>query len=88
MNTRTANMRSVMMSTARLQQQTQSLFHRISRDNLVLFVLLAGLSALMILFIVMPLWAMLTKSVQNAQGEFVGLANFAHYFSSLVSTNS
>ncbi|GAL04715.1 ferric iron ABC transporter permease protein [Photobacterium aphoticum] len=36
----------------------------------------------MILFIVMPLWAMLTKSVQNAQGEFVGLANFAHYFSS------
>ena len=82
MNTRTANMRSVMMSTAHLQQQTQSLFHRISRDNLVLFVLLAGLSALMILFIVMPLWAMLTKSVQNAQGEFVGLANFAHYFSS------
>lgn len=34
----------------------------------------------MILFIVMPLWAMLTKSVQNAQGEFVGLANFATIF--------
>ncbi|NMV05789.1 putative 2-aminoethylphosphonate ABC transporter permease subunit, partial [Vibrio parahaemolyticus] len=29
-----------------------------------------------------PLWAMLTKSVQNANGEFVGLANFATYFSS------
>lgn len=37
---------------------------------------------MMVLFILMPLWAMLTKSVQNANGEFVGLANFATYFSS------
>ncbi|MCV5942805.1 hypothetical protein OFN64_39620, partial [Escherichia coli] len=52
------------------------------RDNLVLFGLLAGLSTMMVLFILMPLWAMLTKSVQNANCEFVCLANFATYFSS------
>ncbi len=53
---------------------------RISRDNLVLFGLLAGLSTMMILFILMPLWAMLAKSVQNSDGEFVGLANLRLIF--------
>lgn len=64
------------------QDKAKSVLGRISRDNLVLFGLLAGLSSLMVLFILMPLWAMLTKSVQNSDGEFVGLANFVTYFSS------
>ncbi|KOO11392.1 phosphonate ABC transporter permease, partial [Vibrio xuii] len=54
---------------------------RLSRDNVVLFTLLTLLSVLMVLFIVMPLWAMMVKSVQNSAGDFVGLANFANYFS-------
>ena len=54
---------------------------RLSRDNVVLFALLTLLSVLMVLFIVMPLWAMMVKSVQNSAGDFVGLANFANYFS-------
>lgn len=64
------------------QDKAKSVLGRISRDNLVLFGLLAGLSSLMVLFILMPLWAMLTKSVQNSDGDFVGLANFVTYFSS------
>ncbi|HCH1191750.1 TPA: putative 2-aminoethylphosphonate ABC transporter permease subunit [Vibrio parahaemolyticus] len=64
------------------QDKAKSMMGRISRDNIVLFGLLAGLSTMMILFILMPLWAMLAKSVQNSDGEFVGLANFATYFSS------
>ncbi|MEX3070233.1 putative 2-aminoethylphosphonate ABC transporter permease subunit [Vibrio alginolyticus] len=64
------------------QDKAKSVLGRISHDNLVLFGLLAGLSSLMVLFILMPLWAMLTKSVQNSDGEFVGLANFVTYFSS------
>ncbi|HHX8445276.1 TPA: putative 2-aminoethylphosphonate ABC transporter permease subunit [Vibrio diabolicus] len=74
--------KTVTMNSLTTQDKAKSLLGRVSRDNLVLFGLLAGLSTMMVLFILMPLWAMLTKSVQNANGEFVGLANFATYFSS------
>ncbi|MGR2943947.1 putative 2-aminoethylphosphonate ABC transporter permease subunit [Vibrio vulnificus] len=74
--------KTMTMNSLTTQYKAKSLLGRISRDNLVLFGLLAGLSTMMVLFILMPLWAMLTKSVQNANGEFVGLANFATYFSS------
>ncbi|HHF3028263.1 TPA: putative 2-aminoethylphosphonate ABC transporter permease subunit [Vibrio diabolicus] len=74
--------KTMTMNSLTTQDKAKSLLGRVSRDNLVLFGLLAGLSTMMVLFILMPLWAMLTKSVQNANGEFVGLANFATYFSS------
>lgn len=53
---------------------------KLSKDNMVLFSLLTVLFVGMALFILMPLWAMVKKSVQNSDGEFVGLANFANYF--------
>ncbi|HCH5330751.1 TPA: putative 2-aminoethylphosphonate ABC transporter permease subunit [Vibrio parahaemolyticus] len=74
--------KTMMMNSLTTQDKAKSMMGRISRDNIVLFGLLAGLSTMMILFILMPLWAMLAKSVQNSNGEFVGLANFATYFSS------
>lgn len=74
--------KTMTMNSLTTQDKAKSLLGRVSRDNLVLFALLAGLSTMMVLFILMPLWAMLTKSVENANGEFVGLANFATYFSS------
>ncbi|ELB2753150.1 putative 2-aminoethylphosphonate ABC transporter permease subunit [Vibrio alginolyticus] len=74
--------KTMTMNSLTTQDKAKSLLGRVSRDNLVLFGLLAGLSTMMVLFILMPLWAMLTKSVQNANGEFVGLVNFATYFSS------
>ncbi|OQQ03472.1 phosphonate ABC transporter permease [Vibrio campbellii] len=74
--------KTMTMNSLTTQDKAKSLLGRVSRDNLVLFGLLAGLSTMMVLFILMPLWAMLTKSVQNANGEFVGLANFATYVSS------
>ncbi|ELB2922723.1 putative 2-aminoethylphosphonate ABC transporter permease subunit [Vibrio alginolyticus] len=74
--------KTMTMNSLTTQDKAKSLLGRVSRDNLVLFGLLAGLSTMMVLFILMPLWAMLTKSVQNANGEFVGLGNFATYFSS------
>ncbi|MFC0171222.1 putative 2-aminoethylphosphonate ABC transporter permease subunit [Vibrio comitans] len=55
---------------------------KLSRDNLMLLGILGILSLFMLVFILMPLWAMLTKSVQNSSGEFVGLENFITYFSS------
>ncbi|MEZ9943335.1 putative 2-aminoethylphosphonate ABC transporter permease subunit [Vibrio breoganii] len=55
---------------------------KLSRDNLMLLGILGVLSLFMLVFILIPLWAMLTKSVQNSSGEFVGLENFITYFSS------
>ncbi len=66
----------------RIQDRGRAVISRLSKDNIILFALLAGLSTLMVLFILMPLWAMMTKSVQNSAGEFVGLDNFITYFSS------
>ncbi|OOQ64790.1 putative 2-aminoethylphosphonate ABC transporter permease subunit [Vibrio parahaemolyticus] len=74
--------KTMTMNSLTTQDKAKSMMGRISRDNIVLFGLLAGLSTMMILCILMPLWAMLAKSVQNSDGEFVGLANFATYFSS------
>jgi iron(III) transport system permease protein len=72
----------MMQSKQRIQQRVTPLLARVSKDNVILFSLLASLSVVMVLFILMPLWAMLKKSVQNGEGEFVGLQNFATYFSS------
>ena len=44
----------------------------------------AGLCLLigwMLVTLVLPLWSLLSKSFQNQNGEFVGLANYVLYFS-------
>ncbi|MEZ9243700.1 putative 2-aminoethylphosphonate ABC transporter permease subunit [Vibrio lentus] len=72
----------MMQSKLLIQRRVTPFLARLSKDNVILFGLLAFLSVVMTLFILMPLWAMLKKSVQNADGEFVGLQNFATYFAS------
>ena len=39
------------------------------------------LVAWLVLSIALPLWALLSKSFQNANGEFIGLTNYIRYFS-------
>jgi iron(III) transport system permease protein len=46
----------------------------IVRIMLLLFI------GLMVVFLVLPLWALLSKSFQNAEGVFVGFENFYRYF--------
>lgn len=41
--------------------------------------LVLALCAILILIIGLPLWALLSKSVENTEGHFVGLANFVTY---------
>ncbi|WP_051460115.1 putative 2-aminoethylphosphonate ABC transporter permease subunit [Methylopila sp. 73B] len=41
--------------------------------------LIAVVCLVLILIIALPLWTLLSKSVQNVDGQFVGLANFAAY---------
>ncbi|MDR7520285.1 MAG: putative 2-aminoethylphosphonate ABC transporter permease subunit, partial [Armatimonadota bacterium] len=42
---------------------------------------LAGLALWLAVTVALPLWALLSRSVLSRQGQFVGLANYADYFS-------
>lgn len=54
---------------------------RLISENAVASALIAALIAVLVIIIALPLWSLLSKSVQNADGAFIGLANFARYFS-------
>jgi iron(III) transport system permease protein len=54
---------------------------RLDRDDLLMRGGLVLLIAWMLVALVLPLWSLLSKSFQNQNGEFVGLANYHLYFS-------
>ena len=54
---------------------------RISRDALILRIGVAVLVGWLLLTIALPLWSLLSKSFQDGNGNFVGLANYIVYFS-------
>jgi iron(III) transport system permease protein len=79
-SSQTADVRA--MATARpVRQQT-------SRDDVLMRVLLVALTLLLLVIVLLPLGALLIKSVEGPSGEFVGLANFAQYFSNPALTQS
>ncbi|GAU86209.1 putative 2-aminoethylphosphonate ABC transporter permease subunit [Bosea sp. BIWAKO-01] len=51
---------------------------RISERH-VAAVLIVALCAVLVLIIALPLWALLSKSLEDTHGRFVGLANFVSY---------
>jgi iron(III) transport system permease protein len=54
---------------------------RLSRDDVVMRLGIAGLVILLVVFVALPLWALLSKSFEDGQGRFVGLDNYVRYFS-------
>ena len=54
---------------------------RIDRDALLFRVGIVVLVGWLLLTIALPLWTLLSKSFQNADGQFIGLANYIRYFS-------
>jgi len=54
---------------------------RLDRDDLVMRAALVLLIGWMLVTLALPLWALLSKSFQNGNGAFVGLANYKLYFS-------
>lgn len=60
----------------------------LGRDDIVQRVGLALIMAWLVVTVALPLWALLSKSVQDSSGAFVGLANFARYFSTPALFNS
>jgi len=54
---------------------------KVSREVWVARIGVLLLVAWLLFSIALPLWALLSKSFQNSNGEFIGLANYVRYFS-------
>jgi iron(III) transport system permease protein len=54
---------------------------RLDRDDLLMRAGICLLFGWLLLTLILPLWWLLSKSFQNQNGEFIGLANYLRYFS-------
>ena len=54
---------------------------KLGRDDWIMRTAMIVIGGLLVVTIVLPLYAMLSKSMQNNHGDFVGLTNFSEYFS-------
>lgn len=54
---------------------------RLDRDDLMMRAGICLLIGWLLLTLILPLWWLLSKSFQNQNGEFIGLANYLRYFS-------
>lgn len=61
---------------------------RASRDDFIMRAALALLTLWLLVTVLLPLWALLTKSFEAADGRFVGFANFIQYFANPQLTQS
>ncbi|MBI2200345.1 MAG: putative 2-aminoethylphosphonate ABC transporter permease subunit [Armatimonadetes bacterium] len=55
---------------------------KLARDEWIARVAVVALALWLLVAVALPLWALLSKSFQNRDGVFVGLLNYATYFSS------
>ncbi len=53
---------------------------KVGRDEWTMRAFMVLIGLYLVATLALPLWAMLSKSFQNGAGEFVGLANYLHYF--------
>jgi iron(III) transport system permease protein len=61
---------------------------RLSTDDFVMRVGVAALVAALLVLVGLPLWSLLAKGFEDRDGHFVGLANYAAYFSTPALFNS
>ncbi|MEE8145585.1 MAG: putative 2-aminoethylphosphonate ABC transporter permease subunit [Kiloniellales bacterium] len=54
---------------------------KISRDDWMMRGCMAVIGVFLAIFVVLPLYTMMSKSVENKDGDFIGVANYAEYFS-------
>jgi iron(III) transport system permease protein len=54
---------------------------KVGRDERTMRAFMALIGLYLVVALALPLWAMLSKSLENGAGEFVGLRNYVHYFS-------
>jgi iron(III) transport system permease protein len=54
---------------------------KVGRDDVIMRICLVGVVVFLVVCVLLPLYTMMSKSMENHAGEFVGLANYAQYFS-------
>ena len=52
----------------------------LARDDLLMRIVLLVAGAALAVVLILPLWALLSKSFEDRAGDFVGLANYVRYF--------
>ena len=55
--------------------------HRIDREGVIRWILIGLLAALLALFVLYPMLQVLARSFQDNNGRYIGVANYARYFS-------
>src|SRR5438876_8202871 len=69
------------MSVSTIPMPARASLAHLSREAWVARAAVVLLVAWLFLSIALPLWALLSKSFQNQNSEFIGLANYVRYFS-------
>jgi iron(III) transport system permease protein len=54
---------------------------KVGRDDVIMRACLVGVVVFLVVCVLLPLYTMMSKSMENHAGDFVGLANYAQYFS-------
>ena len=54
---------------------------KISRDDWMMRGCMGVIGVFLAVFVLLPLYTMMSKSVENKDGDFIGIANYAEYFS-------
>ena len=54
---------------------------KVSRDDWIMRSCMGVIGIFLLMFVLLPLYTMLSKSVENRAGDFIGLANYTEYFS-------
>ncbi len=61
---------------------------QLSRDDWIMRAFILGIGVWLVITLLFPLYAMLSKSFQNKDGLFIGLSNYVEYFSTPALFNS
>ncbi|WP_169569688.1 putative 2-aminoethylphosphonate ABC transporter permease subunit [Sneathiella limimaris] len=61
---------------------------KLSRDDWVMRAFILGIGVWLVITLLLPLYAMLSKSFQNKDGGYIGLSNYVEYFSTPALFNS
>ena len=67
------------MAQAAIGRRARPLRQALGRDDKLSRLALGILGLWLVVTVLLPLWALLSKAFQNRDGGFVGLANFRHY---------
>ena len=76
------------MADASLSQPRDIVRPKLSRDDWIMRTVMGLIGLFLLVAVLLPLYTMMSKSVEDKDGGFIGLANFSEYFSTPALFNS